>query len=154
MNKLWNIGKYTHFATSNVDVNLLHQPLNFSSLPTTEKYIVSKLHVTAIEVTRCMAQYAFAEMARLIYDFLWNELADWYIEASKTRQADHEAHLVSRQCLVYCLEISCRLLHPIMPHVTEVLWQNLPHLGESIMISDWPVSEKVCDYNMMWHQYI
>lgn len=126
-----------------MDAKLFRQPLDITSLPTTEKYIISKLHFTAVEVTRCMSQYAFAEMARLVYDFMWNELADWYIEASKTRQTDHETYLASRRCLVYCLEMSCRLLHPIMPHVTEVLWQSLPHTGESVMVSDWPVSDEV-----------
>ena len=120
VNKLWNIGKFVQHSTSGCGAAVLREKFDFDSLPITEKYIISRLHTTVIEVTRCMEQYAFAEMARLVYDFVWGELADWYVEASKTRYENSDHYLASRRCLVYALDMSLRLLHPIMPHISEV----------------------------------
>src|SRR5699024_4868777 len=74
-----------------------------------------------------------------INEFTWNELCDWYIEASKVRKNEGES-AVTAQVLAYTLERSLRLLHPFMPFITESLWQQVPHVGESIMVAPWPES--------------
>src|SRR5439155_7706964 len=76
--------------------------------------------------------------ARALYGFLWSELADWYVEWVKEPLRDARAGASSRAALAYVLDRTMRLLHPVMPHLTEEVWQRLPHEGESIMLADWP----------------
>jgi valyl-tRNA synthetase len=78
------------------------------------------------------------EAGRTLYDFIWTELCDWYIEAVKPRLRDEHAAPVVRQTLAFVLERTLRLLHPFMPYVTEELWQQLPHGGEAVIIAPWP----------------
>ena len=81
------------------------------------------------------------QAARALYDFLWNEYADWYIEIAKPRlQGDDKATV--QYVLWHVLETSMRLLHPIMPYITEQIWQSIPHEGESIMIAKFPEADK------------
>lgn len=130
-------------------------------LPLLEKYIVSRAHQVSVAVTEALGDYRYAEASREASDFLWNELADWFIEASKSRlkpdllssEGADDVNIdgravalpsseVSMDVLLYVWGISLKLLHPIMPFVTEALWQVL-HNGSSssIMISEWPVME-------------
>jgi valyl-tRNA synthetase len=91
-------------------------------------------------VTRLLDSYQFGEAGKQIYEFLWGEFADWFIEASKVRLygEDEEAKKYARAVLVHVFERSLRLLHPFMPFVTEEIWQHLPHQGESLMVAPWP----------------
>ena len=103
-----------------------------------DKWIVTSLHRTIERVNRQMEAYQFHEAGRSIYEFLWSEFADWYVEAAKVRLRDDPADPVVPQTLAYVLERSLRLLHPFMPYVTEELWQRLPHRGEALIIAEWP----------------
>jgi valyl-tRNA synthetase len=86
-----------------------------------------------------MQAHQYGEAGKTIREFVWSELCDWYIEAAKVRQRGSAAERqVVAQTLAYAMERSVRLLHPFMPFVTEALWQELPHLGESVMIAAWP----------------
>ncbi len=145
-NKLWN-------ATRFIIRNLL-QPVKFESLaigaerPQEDRWILSRLSRTVASVTALMADFQFGEALRQIYEFLWGEFCDWYIEFAKIRLR-HTDEVSPLPVLVYVLETSLRLLHPYMPFVTEELWQNLKkHLppswpaGESIMVSAYPVADE------------
>ena len=91
-------------------------------------------------MTRLIDAYQLGEAGRQIYDFLWGEYCDWYIEMTKTRlrSDDLQAAEDARRVLVYVLEGALRLLHPYMPFVTEALWQYLPHTGEALIVARWP----------------
>jgi valyl-tRNA synthetase len=109
-----------------------------------DRWILSRLSRLISDVNRLMEDYQFGEAGRQIYDFLWGEYCDWYIEATKPRLygEDESPRIASRQAalsvLVYVLERALRLLHPFMPFVTEEIWQNLPHEGEALIVAAWP----------------
>jgi valyl-tRNA synthetase len=88
-----------------------------------------------------LCKYELGIAAQKIYDFTWNEFCDWYIELVKPRLygTNDEARITALYTLTYVLQNTLKLLHPFMPFITEEIWQHLPHEGESIMISSWPV---------------
>ncbi|MBW7885063.1 MAG: class I tRNA ligase family protein, partial [Caldilineaceae bacterium] len=111
------------------------------SLP--DRWILSRLESVRRDVTRLIDAWQLGEAGRQLYEFLWNEYCDWYIEAAKVRLNEGSAGeaQATSQVLAYVLERSLRLLHPYMPFVTEAIWQNLPGLsGENraIMVTRWP----------------
>lgn len=115
-----------------------------ATLPAAERYIVSRCHGLVAEVTTALEAYSFGDAGRQIYEFLWDEYADWYIEVSKTRMRgtdDPAKAVASRRVLVYVWDTCLRLLHPFMPFLTEALWQQVPHHGQSIMMVDWPQTD-------------
>ena len=103
-----------------------------------DRWIVSSLHHTIERVSRQMDAYQFHEAGRSLYEFLWSEFADWYVEAAKVRLREEQVDPVVPQTLAYVLERALRLLHPFMPFVTEELWQRLPHLGDALIVARWP----------------
>lgn len=148
-NKLWNAGKYLQNTLSTL--NALERedlavigPLtekDIASYPLAERYIISRCHDLTARVTEALEAYNFGDAGRQIYEFLWDEYADWYIEVSKTRMSDVSTAKVARKTLVYVWDTCMKLLHPFMPFLTETLWQLTPHKGDSIMISSWPQLE-------------
>ncbi len=95
-------------------------------------------------MTEALADYRLNEAAQTLYHFFWDEFCDWYIEFSKTQFAAKEETAevrAARNRIVYVLETSLRLLHPLMPFITEELWQRLPHQGDSIMTAAWPQAD-------------
>ncbi|NLB96216.1 MAG: valine--tRNA ligase [Armatimonadetes bacterium] len=104
-----------------------------------DRWILSRLHRTIGEVNRAFEEYSFDEAARAIYSFLWSEYCDWYVELAKPRLRAGDATV--RAVLVYVLDQSLRLLHPMMPFITEEIWQKLPGTGESIMIAQFPTAD-------------
>ncbi|GIL54909.1 hypothetical protein Vafri_10611 [Volvox africanus] len=147
-NKLWNAGKFVLFnldkATEAEWESLrgvtLSSPDDLQRLPLVERWIVSLLHQTVDEVSERYNKYDYNAAGIAAYNFLWDEFADWFIEASKTRTygSDAAAQSASRSALVYVFETVLRLLHPFMPFVTEELWQALPHRGEALIVAPWP----------------
>ena len=104
-----------------------------------DRWILSRLDATIEDANRLMQTHQYGEAGKTIREFVWSELCDWYIEAAKVRQRGSAAERQAvAQTLAYTLERSVRLLHPFMPFVTEALWQELPHVGESVMIAAWP----------------
>lgn len=97
-----------------------------------DQEIIKKLNQTIKEVTKNLESFNLHLATEILYEFIWHELADKYIEQSKSRRGD------AQSCLEYVLKTSLELLHPFMPFITEELWQKLPHEGESIMITQWP----------------
>ena len=108
-------------------------------------WIMSRYAKTAQGVTANLEKFELGEAGRLIYEFIWNEFCDWYIELAKARLYDKE-NLRPRQTaqyvLGYVLEGTLRLLHPFMPFITEEIWQHIPHEGISIMVSQWPGNDE------------
>ncbi|HEX7101758.1 MAG TPA: valine--tRNA ligase, partial [Nitrolancea sp.] len=109
-----------------------------------DRWILSKLETLTADVDDLIANFQLGEAGRRIYEFLWSEYCDWYIESTKVvLNGDDEAkQAAARQTLVYVLERSLRLLHPFMPFLTEELWQHLPHAGDSIMVAPWPDADQ------------
>jgi valyl-tRNA synthetase len=114
-----------------------------------DRWILSRLSQTVSGVNKAMADFQFAEAQRQIYDFLWSEFCDWYIELAKIRlRTTAEEVLMPLTVLVYVLETSLRLIHPYMPFLTEELWQNLKghlspdwQIGDSIMVAPYPEAD-------------
>ncbi|MFC1949152.1 valine--tRNA ligase [Chloroflexota bacterium] len=142
-NKLWNA---TRFVVRSIDSSQASMEIKKGSLPTEDRWILSRLNRTIASVTRLLEDFQFAEAQRQIYEFLWSAYCDWYIELAKIRLRSGEEETPSPiPVLVHVLETSLRLLHPYMPFVTEELWQNLKqHLPsdwqtvESIMVAPYP----------------
>ncbi|MGB9587114.1 MAG: valine--tRNA ligase, partial [Armatimonadota bacterium] len=138
-NKIWNIARF-------VLLNLVTESGNIPQKPTSDrmrdedKWILSCLQKCIETVNASLDNYDMDDAARTLYEFLWSEYADWYIELAKPRlQTDDR--LTVQYVLWHVLETSMRLLHPIMPHITEQIWQSIPHEGESIMIAPFPVAD-------------
>jgi valyl-tRNA synthetase len=144
-NKLWNA---TRFVVRSIDAEQANIEIQGDTLPTEDRWILSRLSRTIATVSRLMADFQFGEAQRQIYEFLWGEFCDWYIELAKIRLRS-EAVPSPLPVLVRVLEMSLRLLHPFMPFVTEELWQSLKQRlpadqqeTESIMISRYPAAEE------------
>jgi len=133
-NKLWNA---TRFVIRSIGSEK-SLGIQWDSLPTEDRWILSRLNRTIASVTKLLEDFQFAEAQRQIYDFLWSEYCDWYIELAKIRLRSAEA-LSPVPVLIHVLETSLRLLHPYMPFVTEELWQNL----KRCLPSDWQASESI-----------
>ena len=105
-----------------------------------DKWILTRLNETIESVTRNMDKYEFGEAGRSLYNFIWDDFCDWYIEMAKLPLygEDEATKKTTRSILAYVLDQTMRLLHPFMPFVTEKIWQHLPHEGESITVGAWP----------------
>ncbi len=137
-NKIWNA---TRFVLGNLPDGFLYRGApDPAALRIPDKWILHRLNETIANATRLIDGYQFGEAGRQVYDFLWGDFADWYIEAAKPRLRGANPDPV-RQTLVYVLDQTLRLLHPYIPFVTEELWQHLPH-GEgeqpALIIAEWP----------------
>jgi valyl-tRNA synthetase len=138
-NKVWNAAR---FVITNLDDTgpVEAVSLNEPGLVLADRWIISRAHRLTADVSRLMETYQFGEAGRQIYEFLWGEFCDWFIEIAKIRLhgEDPAAKARVRRVLVYVLERTLRLLHPFMPFVTEAIWQRLPHAGEALIIARWP----------------
>ena len=137
-NKIWNA---TRFLVSNLgsEQPTGNPPREGLSLP--DRWILSRLHNLIGTVDRLFDNHLYAEAGRQIYEFLWSEYADWYIEIAKIALygKDDAAKLRTLHILTYVLDQCLRMLHPYIPYVTEELWQHIPHEGEALIIAAWPV---------------
>ena len=140
INKIWQMG---NFITSNVDGELAPGAPARQALDLPSRWILSRLNTLIQSTQRMFDSYLYGEAGRQIYEFLWSEFADWYIEISKhALYSGAEAEKTNAQrVLVHVLETSLRLLHPYMPFVTEEVWQYLPHEGETLMLAKWPQAD-------------
>ena len=161
-NKIWNM---TRFVISNLEMGTSIQPItNSQLLSLSDRWILSRLNHVIEYVTKNYKTWQFGEGSRAIYEFLWDEMADWYIEVSKTalNGTDENAKQRTRAILFHALDQALRLLHPTMPFVTEETWQHLRRtldtmqssgdfagpdaatnpMPESLMIAEWPKANK------------
>lgn len=136
-NKIWNASR---FALMNMD-GLKYEEIDITGEKSVaDKWILTRLNETIETVTRLSERYEFGEVGRVLYNFIWDEFCDWYIEMAKLPLygEDEAAKKTTRSILAYVLDNTMRLLHPFMPFITEEIWQNLPHAGESITVAKWP----------------
>lgn len=141
INKIWNASRFV----------LMNLPADFKPikqlgelhLGVADKWIVHQLHDTIGRTSGHLERYDFGEAGRAIYDFAWDDFCDWYIEFSKLSLYGENAaeKETTMHVLVYVLDAVLRLLHPLIPFVTERIWQSLPIEGEALIIADWPVAQ-------------
>ena len=137
-NKIWNASR---FALMNMD-GMTYEEIDLTGEKSVaDKWILTRLNETIDNVTRLSERYEFGEVGRALYNFIWDDFCDWYIEMAKLPLygEDEAAKKTTRSILAYVLDQTMRLLHPFMPFITEEIWQNLPTSGESITTASWPV---------------
>ena len=136
INKIWNASRF-------VIMNLADTPAP-TTIPTdldlADQWILAQLNTTVADVLRLSEKYELGEVGRALYNFIWNDFCDWYIEFSKAvlNGDDEAAKKHKRQVLAYVLDQILRLLHPIMPFVTEKIWLTMPHEGKSLVVAEYP----------------
>ena len=133
-NKLWNIAQFVLGQLPNSVPAI--DAIDRRSLTLADRWILSRAQAVIREATTSLEQFRLDEAAKRCFEFVWNELADWYVEAVKPRLDDPAAKAV----LAYCFDLSLRLLHPIVPFITEELWQKLPgrKANELLVTAQWP----------------
>ena len=140
-NKIWNAARFILLNIGDSEVEL--------SLPDVleieDKWILSRLNSLAAEVTENLEKFELGIAVQKLYDFIWDNFCDWYIELSKPRLQGEKADS-ARRVLVYVMTGILKLLHPFMPFITEEIWQSLPHQGETLMKSDWPVYQESLNF--------
>jgi valyl-tRNA synthetase len=140
-NKLWNATRFALRPIGDAEIVIGEDgPARPSGeLALADRWILSRLDGTIADANRLMQAHQYGEAGKAIREFVWSELCDWYIEAAKVRLRGSAAERQAvAQTLAFTMERSIRLLHPFMPFVTEALWQELPHVGQSVMIAAWP----------------
>ncbi|QXE00581.1 valine--tRNA ligase [Terribacillus sp. DMT04] len=140
-NKIWNASR---FALMNME-GLKYEDIDLSKEKSlADKWILTRLNETIEAVTYNAEKYEFGEAGRHLYNFIWDDVCDWYIEMAKLPLygEDEAAKQMTRSVLAHVLDQTMRMLHPFMPFITEEIWQQLPHEGESITIAAWPAVNK------------
>ncbi len=140
-NKVWNASRFIMMNMEDGEKSAIHQPAP-AGLEPVDKWIISKLNNTIKEVTDNMDHFELGIAVQKVYDFIWDEFCDWYIEMVKPRlynSDDKESHKAALWTLQTVLINALKLLHPYMPFITEEIFCTLQDEEESIMISDWPV---------------
>lgn len=140
LNKVWNISRYVMMNIEGYqEVDLKQAKLNLAS-----RWILARLNQVIKEVDYNFDKYEFGEGNKALYNFVWNDFASWYVEISKVdlQSDDAENKNITQNVLVYVLMQIIKMLHPIVPFITEEIYQTLPHKEESITISSWPTVEE------------
>ncbi|MCD8180999.1 MAG: valine--tRNA ligase [Firmicutes bacterium] len=139
-NKIWNASRFT---LMNLDITENKLP-DLKDLQLEDKWILSRYNDVVKVVTENLDKFELGVALSNLYDFIWENFCDWYIELVKQRLFDKEnpTGKTAQYVLTYVLSNTMKLLHPFMPFITEEIWQHLPHEGESIMISEWPVYDE------------
>ncbi len=138
-NKIWNASRFALMNLDGYDKNAEKAPLTLA-----DQWILSRLQHTIQAVSDYLEKFELGEAGRLIYDFIWGEVCDWYIELAKPRlynKEDAAQRATAQSVLCRVLGDAMKLLHPYMPFITEEIWQHLPHEGKSIMIAPWPKAD-------------
>lgn len=143
-NKIWNASR---FVQMNLTIGELCVPAA-SELALEDKWILDKLNRLVSEVTENLDKFELGVAVAKLYDFIWDEFCDWYIELVKPRLYDTEnpTNKTAQQVLSYVLSNTLKLLHPFMPFITEEIWLSLPHEGESIVIANWPTADDALSF--------
>ena len=139
-NKIWNASRFVLMNMEGYDHEAKLAPYTLA-----DKWILSRLAHTEKEVTDLLGRFELGEAGRLVYEFIWGEFCDWYIELAKPRlynKENAEERATAQHVICEALSSSMKLLHPYMPFITEEIWQCLPHEGDSIMVAAWPESDE------------
>ena len=148
-NKLWNAARYVLMFAAPDASSSIGVEINTAKLTLADRWIISKLQIAEQEIATAIETYRFDFAAQAIYEFTWNEYCDWYVELSKATlsapDADPEEQHATRSTLIRVLETLLRLAHPIIPFITEEIWQRVAPLaekqGETIMLQPYPVAQ-------------
>ncbi|GAV15402.1 valyl-tRNA synthetase [Paenibacillus sp. NAIST15-1] len=137
-NKIWNASRFAlmnleGFTYADIDIT--------GELGTADRWILHRMNETAREITRLMDAYEFGETGRVLNNFIWDDLCDWYIEFAKLSLygSNEQAKKKTQSVLAYVLDRTMRMIHPFMPYISEEIWQHLPHSGETVTLAEWPV---------------
>ena len=144
INKIWNASR---FVIMNLDSDVELSLPEASEWQLADKWILSRLNDTVCDVTRLFDSFEFGEAGRALYNFIWNDFCDWYIEMAKENLTGEDEKLKKNtQCILrYVLDQILRLMHPIMPFVTEKIWLSMPHDGASLVVAEYPVEHTEFD---------
>ena len=136
-NKIWNASRFVMMNLEGVD----NKPVDKASLTIADKWILNKLNETAKEVNDNIKNYRIGEVAHILYDFFRSSYCDWYVEIAKIQLQDEDIKLNTQRVLRYVLDMSLRLLHPIMPFIKEEIWQLIPQEKPvaALIKADYPV---------------
>jgi len=140
-NKIWNASRFVMMNLGDFEAPAGGQLPPDLELTLADRWILSRFSRVADQITQQLARYDLGEAARTIYDFIWGEYCDWYIEIAKRRLYDEacaQGRRAAQHVLWKVLDGALKLLHPFMPFITEGIWQHLPHEGDSIMTQAWP----------------
>ena len=140
-NKIWNA---TRFVLMNLDEEVVSKGFDLKELEEEDKWILSRANTTIKEITENLEKYEIGISAQKIYDFIWDEYCDWYIEMVKPRLygEDKKSKETAQIVLLNVLENILKLLHPFMPFITEEIWQHLPNRENPLIVSSWPIYNK------------
>ena len=144
-NKLWNA---TRFVLMNIDENDAKE-LDLSKLKSEDKWILTKLQATIKKVTKKLNQFEIGNAGDDIYEFIWSDYCDWYIEMAKSRlySDNEEEKRVAKSVLIYVLKDIVKLLHPFMPFITEEIYSHLPGVDSALIVDKWPVADEKLVFN-------
>ncbi|WP_314328867.1 valine--tRNA ligase [Abiotrophia defectiva] len=136
INKIWNASRYVLMNVGDLSLDNLSIG---QDLTLADRWILARLQTTIADVTRLFERFEFGEAGRILYSFIWDDYCDWYIEMTKEQLQDKEAaNTTTKSILVFVLDQFLRLLHPIMPFVTEEIWQQIGGQDKSIVVADYP----------------
>ncbi len=141
-NKIWNASRFVLMNLEGVD----DKGVDFSKLTIADKWIIDKMNSVAKEVNENIKDYRIGETAHVLYDFFWNSYCDWYVEIAKIQLQDTELKANTQRVLRYVLDSALRMLHPIMPHITERVWQLIPkesaESASALIVAEYPTFKK------------
>ncbi len=140
-NKLWNAARFVLMNLGEDEIALTLP----DTLTTEDKWILSKFNTLVRAVTENLEKFELGIAVQKLYDFIWDSYCDWYIELCKSRLQGEDA-MNAKRVLVYVMNGMLQLLHPFMPFVTEEIWQSLPHEGETLMCTAWPVYDEALSF--------
>ncbi|MCL5677098.1 MAG: valine--tRNA ligase [Firmicutes bacterium] len=158
-NKLWNASRFVMMnledfepqeAEFDLAAGIASGRLKDLRLTTADRWILTRLNRAVGDAAGLLERYELGEAARVVYDFIWDEFCDWYIELVKPSlygDQDPQGRRAAQVTLRYVLDQTLRLLHPFMPFITEAIWQVLPHQGESVMVAAWPTPKASLEFN-------
>ncbi len=143
-NKIWNASRFVLMNLDGVD----NKNIDFDTLTIADKWILDKLNKTAKEVNENIKEFRIGEVAHTLYDFFWNSYCDWYVEIAKIQLQDTELKANTQRVLRYVLDMSLRMLHPIMPHITERVWQLIPKETETkaLIVAEFPIFKEELEF--------
>ncbi|MDO4460796.1 MAG: valine--tRNA ligase [Clostridia bacterium] len=143
-NKIWNAARFILMNIDGKDVKCAVPEKLFLE----DKWIITKFNNVAKEVTDNLDKFELGIAVSKLYDFIWDDFCDWYIELAKIRMNgdDEESAASARQVLTFVMSSTLKLLHPFMPFITEEIWQTLPHEGEALVVAKWPEYDANLDF--------
>ena len=143
-NKIWNAARFILMNIEGKDIDCALP----KKLYTSDKWILNRFNNVTAAVTENLEKFELGMAVSKLYDFIWDDFCDWYIELAKIRMngADEESADSARRVLVWAMSNTIKLLHPFMPYITEEIWQTLPHDGEALIVAKWPEYDEALSF--------